>query len=142
MENLFATKSSGGQSISWKDAPKGTKYVIEVTENPELVDGEDYNGKPQKSVVVNGLVDGEERTLWAPVGKTLAFAISKAQEEAGDVVRAGGTLTVWTEGLVPSPKKAGVKFRAFGASYQPGGAKDAFAAPAAASQRTNDEPPF
>lgn len=142
MENLFATKSGGGKALSWKDAPKGTKYVIEVTENPELVDGEDYNGKPQKSVVVNGLVDGEERSLWAPVGKTLAFAISKAQEEAGDIVRAGGVLTVWTEGLVPSPKKPGVKFRAFGASYQPG-AKDAFATPApAAAPRKTDEPPF
>lgn len=131
---------AGGAAISWKDAAPGTKYVITVTERPSVLDGTDFNGDPQEKIVVNGDVDGEARSLWMPKVGVLARAIREAQQKAGEVIEPGGVLTVWTDGLKPSPNDPKREFRTFGASYQPP-KHDAFAASGAGAAKS-DEPPF
>lgn len=129
----FAMTSSS-PSVSFKDAPIGTSYTGKVVEAPQLVQARDYesgdpafwpDGNPKMTVVTKLLVNGEERSLWAPKPSAMFAAIAKAQQDAGASIQVGGTLTVTYVGDKPNEKNPRLNpAKQYEAKYVPA---DAFA---------------
>ena len=105
--------SESKPSVSFKDAPIGTSYTLEVTEAPQLVQARDYeSGEPAywkdgnpKMTVVTGVVDkatGEAKNLWAAKPSALFRAIGDAQKASGSQIKVGDTLVVTFSGEKPS----------------------------------------
>lgn len=103
-------------SVSFKGAPVGTRYVLEVTDPPNTVQARDFDtreldfwpdGNPKMTVATN-VVDkatGELKTLWAPKPSAMFQAIADAQKAAGALITAGGTLVVTFTHEVPNVEK-------------------------------------
>lgn len=129
----FAMTSSS-PSVSFKDAPIGTSYTGKVIEAPSLVQARDYesgdpafwpDGNPKMTVVTKLVIDGEERSLWAPKPSAMFAAIAKAQQDAGASITVGGTLTVAYTGDKPNEKNPRLNpAKQYEAKYVP---PDAFA---------------
>lgn len=111
----FAT-SERRPSVSFKGAPVGTRYVLEVTDSPNVVQARNFDtkelefwndGNPKMTVATN-VVDkatGELKTLWAPKPSAMFKAIAAAQQKAGALITAGGTLVVTFTHEVPNTEK-------------------------------------
>src|SRR5690606_22225366 len=112
-------QSNDAQFISWAGAKAGTEYVITVTHLEDRPDNE-YNGEPKPEVWVHGTTDEGDVILPVDKGKKLHFALGQAQREAGVGIEPGVTTRVWTRGVRPSPRKVGMKFRAYGAELVSG----------------------
>lgn len=103
-------------SVSFKGAPPGTRYVLEVTDPPNVVQARDFDtrelefwpdGNPKFTVATN-VVDkatGELKCLWAPKPSAMFKAIADAQKAAGALITAGGTLVVTFTHEVPNADK-------------------------------------
>ena len=81
----------------------GTKYTGIVTEATKLVQGRDYesgdpatwpDGNPKMVAVIELIVDGEERSLWAKKPGDLFTRLQEAQKKAGSRILPGGKLEV------------------------------------------------
>jgi len=108
--------SDKAPAVSWKDAPVGTVVTMKVSGPAKLVQSTDFktkepakwpDGNPKMSVVINGTVDGEERSLWAPKPSALFAAIAEAQKAVGQNgkahrLREGDTLLVKFTGTKPT----------------------------------------
>lgn len=122
---------SGSPAVSWKDVPVGTVVTMQVTDAAKLVQSRDFktkepatwpDGNPKMSVVINGTVNGEERSLWAPKPSALFAAIGDAQKAAGangrpHRLREGDTLAVKFTGTKPT---SGDPQKLFAAKITPG----------------------
>jgi hypothetical protein len=111
-DDPFATRESL-PAVSWKGAPVGAQIVCKVLKRPELVQSRDFetgeratwdDGNPKMSVVTEVEINGEKRGLWAAKPSALFAAIAKAQEDAGQLIAPGGTLTVRYTGDKPNEK--------------------------------------
>lgn len=139
------------KAISWSDAPVGAEITGVVDGPANKVHQRDYDTsepmywddekqKPRYQAVVNLTVDGEVRSLWAPIPSSLFSAISSAQSKAGVKIAKGGTLTVRVTGYKQNPDKPRRKpARQFAAKYVPGVESDPWASDA---PPPDDEPPF
>ena len=117
--DFFAVQSNDAQFISWAGAKAGTEYVITVTHLEDRPDNE-FNGEPKPQVWVHGTTDEGDVILPVDKGKKLHFALGQAQREADVVIEPGVTIRVWTDGLKPSPRRSGMKFRDYGAEIVSG----------------------
>lgn len=134
---------AGGESapsLSFKDAPIGTSYTGVVTEVPKLVQSRDFetgnpatwpDGNPKMSAVVNLTVNGEPRSLWAAKPSAMFAAVQKAQQDAGQRIMPGGTLTVTYVGDKPNDNPRLNSAKQYRVTYKPG---DAFAEQQPAAQ--------
>jgi hypothetical protein len=104
----FADKAP---AVSFKDAKVGTVVTIKVTSPAKLVQQRDFktkepatwpDGNPKMAAVINGEVNGEPRSLWAPKPSAMYVAIAAAQKEAGKRIDAGDTLAVKFTGTKPT----------------------------------------
>lgn len=98
----FATQEKF-PSISFKDAPIGTRVTGKVVQTPEMINARDFetgelatwpDGNNKKTVVTGLEINGERYNLWAPKPSAMHAAISAAQEQAGAQIAVGGTLTI------------------------------------------------
>ena len=138
-EDPFATLKV--PSVSWRDVPVGGIISMVVTRAASKTQSRDYETnqpsywddaktQPKYSAVVNGIVYGEERSIWAQIPSSLFAAISDAQKASGQRIDVGGTLLI--RRLEDKPNMKNPKLNAakqFAAKYEP---------PAVGS----DEPPF
>lgn len=98
---------SKSPSVSWKGVPIGTTVKLVVDEAPKKVQARDYSTgepafwenkdgtkSPKMTVVTTGTVDGEPRSVWAPIPSQIFQAIADAQRAAGAKIKPGGVLTV------------------------------------------------
>lgn len=123
----FSTSSA--PSLSFKGAPIGTSYTVEVTEGASLVQSRDYetgdpafwpDGNPKMSAVLKGTVDGEERSVWAAKPSALFAAIAAAQKTAGQQIAPGGTLVITYTGDKPNAKNPRLNpAKQYSATYTP-----------------------
>lgn len=106
-------KPESAPSLSFKDAPVGTRYVCKVVDLPQRVQSRDFetgeratwpDGNPRMSVVTGVEVDGERRSLWAPDPSAMFAAIVDAQRNANARIAVGGTLVVEYIGDKPNEK--------------------------------------
>lgn len=90
-------------AVSFKGAPIGTTYHLEVLSHAELVQSIDFetgeravwpDGNPRKSAVVRVRRDGQEENLWAGKPSSMFAALQAAQKAAGARIGPGGQLTV------------------------------------------------
>ena len=134
-------------SLSWRDQPVGTVFVLEVLEPTKKLQSRNYNtnkpdywdddpASPKMAAVVNVLVQsgphsvGEKRSIWAQIPSNLFVEIREAQKTAGARLAPGGILQLKFVGEVPhtDPKKHPIK--QYKARYSPpatGDAEDPFA---------------
>lgn len=110
-EDPFAPSESR-PSVSFKNAPLGTSYQLEVTSIPTMVQARDFDTRElefwpdgnKKLTVVTNVVDkatGEEKSLWAPKPSGMFAAIQAAQQAADAQIQPGGTLIVTFAHEVP-----------------------------------------
>ena len=144
-------------AVSFKNAPVGTVVVLNVTSTAKLVQQRDFesgelatwkDGNPRMAVVINGTVDGEEHSLWAPKPSAMFAALVEAQKAAGQRIGPGGKLSVKYTGDKPNDNPRLKAQRLYAAKYE---APDPFAdaTPATPAQRQpvaaaaqSAEPPF
>jgi hypothetical protein len=129
-ENPFAD-GEGAPSLSFKDAPVGTSYTGIITEAPKVVQARNFDdgkpafyddGNPKKTIVTNLDVDGEPRSLWAPIPSALKTALIDAQKAAGVFetgFEVGGTLTVTLVGEKPNENSRLNAQKLYAATYVP-----------------------
>lgn len=103
----FLDQNAGDFNPGFKFTTPGDtcKGVIEGT--PRVVDNEDLNGNPQRSLVVDVATDDGTFALWLPSGKGVTRAVAKATKAAG------------VSGLVDGGKLA-VKYTGDGEPSKPG----------------------
>ena len=146
---------AGGESVpslSFKDLPVGTTYTGIVLEEPQVVQARDYetgqpafwpDGNQKKTIVIRLEVDGEERSLWAPIPSAMKTAIAEAK--GTNLIEKGGILAVRFDSEVPNAKNPRLNpQKIYKARYTPP-VKDAFAAEAwsaPAPAALTDVPPF
>lgn len=139
----------GVPAVSFKEAPIGTTITLTVTKAPELVQelvygtkdkatwplkvGETGPPQPKMAAVVQGLVDGEERALWASKPSAMFAAIKEAQVAAGATIAPGGTLSVRFTALEPTTNAAFNDKKLYQAHYAPPSVFGEQAAPAPAA---------
>lgn len=140
-------------SLSFKDAAIGTSYTGVVDDSPNLVQSRDFDtgdlatwpdGNPKMSAVINLIVGGELRSLWAQKPSALFAAITEARQSAGVPIAKGGTLTVTYIGDKPNATNPRLNpAKQYRVTYTAPNA-DAFASvgAGAASAVVDDEPPF
>ena len=104
-------------SVSFKNAPIGTKASGIVTKRAETIQQRDYDdrskllfwddGNPKLVAVLPLRVDGEAKSLWAPIPSGMFAAISAARNELGRAIRPGDEVTVEFVGEKPTdnPRK-------------------------------------
>lgn len=152
-------------AVSWKHEPVGTVRVFQVQSSADVAQTTDFATKlpafwklkpgqtepdPKLAAVfeVFDEKEQEERTLWAPIPSSMRTALAEAQKAAGELIGAGGTLTIKFTGTKPSGK--GEDQKLYAAKYDPpkaapkpdplaSGPSDPWATPAAPA---TDEPPF
>lgn len=140
----FASANSA-PAVSWKDAVVGTVVTMVVTEAPALVQSRDFktkepatwpDGNPKMAVVINGTVDGEDRSLWASKPSALFGALADAQKASGKRIAPGDTIAVKFTGTKPT---SGDPQKLFAAKHTPGTppTPDAFA-----GATGDDSPPW
>ena len=144
--------SNGAPSLSFKDAPLNTVYTMEVTAEATMLQSRDYltgepafwpagrdgQQNPVMAAVVNGLVDGEERSIWATKPSSMFAAIAQAQKDAGKKIGPGDTLQVAYVGDKPnqdSKKNPAKQYKAKLIPAGPGSTGDAFAQQAPPQQQ-------
>lgn len=126
----FATTESR-PSVSFKNAPVGTSFQLEVTKTPQLVQSRNFDtreldfwpdGNP-KMTVVTEVVDratGEEKSLWAPKPSSMFAGIQAAQQAAGAQIAVGGVLVVTFTHEVPVEGKPHLNpAKQYAVSYAP-----------------------
>jgi len=129
-------------AISFKGAPIGTVYTMTVTAAAKLVQSRDFEtgelaywpgnvpgqvGNPKMAVVINGTVNGEERSLWATKPSDMLAALQKAQKDAGQRILPGGTLHVKLAGETPHDNPRLNAKKNYAAMYVPPVAADPIA---------------
>lgn len=105
-------------AVSFNNAPVGTVVCLEVTSQAKLVQSRNYEtgeldywpgnvpgqpGNPKMAVVINGTVNGEERSLWATKPSSMLAALQAAQKQAGQRIGPGGKLWVKFDHETPHP---------------------------------------
>lgn len=140
----FAPSPDKRTSVSFKDRPVGTTYVLEVAASPKLVQARVYetgdpafwgDGNPKMTAVTDvvNTETGEEMSLWAPKPSALFAAIAEAQKTAGQTIVPGGRLTVQYTGDRANDNPKLNPAKQYAVTYTPpapGHPADAFAAPA------------
>lgn len=91
----FLNENAGDFNPAFKFATPGDTIKGTIVGAPRIVDGEDLNGRPQKSLVVDIEADDGTWAVWLPSGKGVTRAVAKAAKEAGAAgVAEGGTLAI------------------------------------------------
>lgn len=130
-------------AVSFKGAPVGTTVVCVIDGTSKLVQARDFetgkpaywnDGNPKMTAVIDVLVDGEPRSVWAPVSSNIHKAIGAAQKNAGHTMTPGGTLTLRFVGEKPNDNPRLNPQKLYEARYTP---PDAFAT---ASATADDAP--
>lgn len=139
-------------SLSWRDLPVGSTFVLDVLEPAKLLQSRDFdtsepafwdpptNSQPKMSAVVNTRVRsgphsvGEDRSVWAAKPSSLFVAIANAQREAGQKIQPGGVLRLRFSGEKPHENKRFNAIKQYEAKYEPPAGSDAFAEPPAREQ--------
>ena len=91
----FLDQNTGDFNPGFKFTDPGDTCKGTVAGTPRVVDNEDLNGRPQRSLVLD--VDTEDGTfaLWLPSGKGITRAVAKAVKDAGaTALIEGGKLAV------------------------------------------------
>lgn len=150
-DDPFATRESY-PSVSFKDKPVGTRYVMRVVEPPTMVQSRDFetgeratwdDGNPKMSVVTGVEVNGERMSLWAPKPSALFVAIGEAQQQANARIAVGGTMTVEYVGDKPNEKNPRLNpAKQYRVTYSPPDAFSQSAPPdvSSASQSSRPQP--
>lgn len=139
MSQSTADPFAGGDtapSVSFKDAPIGTTFEGVVTEEPKVVQSRDFetgdlatwpDGNPKMTIVLRMTVDGEERSVWAPIPSDLKRAITEAK--GASAIEVGGTLAIRLTGTKPNSKNPRLnEQKLYAAKYTPPPVRDAFKA--------------
>ena len=91
----FLDANTGDFNPAFKFANPGDTCKGTVIGAPHIVDGEDLNKNPQKSLVVDVDTDDGTFALWLPSGKGVTRAVAKAVKGTGATGLAeGGKLAV------------------------------------------------
>lgn len=109
--------NTGAPSVSFKDAPVGTVVTLIVTDSPKMVQGLDFKTKlpkfwpakngqepnPVMNAVINGTVDGEERSLWAQKPSSMFIAIQEeCKRLGGHKIGPGDSISIKFTGTKPT----------------------------------------
>ena len=122
IEDPFAEQDDAGDdpfavvktpAVSFKDAPIGTRKVCKVLSHAKLVQARDFesgdpatwpDGNPKMCAVIQVMLDGERQSVWDQKPSALFTAIGEAQQDAGQRIAPGGTLTITLTGTKPNSK--------------------------------------
>jgi hypothetical protein len=147
MSSVESMLGGGGNSLKFPSI--GTKHVLHVTDEPEVMQQRDFDSgeplywddaktQPRNQLVIRGTVDGEESTLYAKSG--ILAALKDAIREAGvKAPKPGGVLTIAY--VEDGPRKGkGMPPKVYKAKYEPG--QGGAAADLLASTPGKSDPPF
>lgn len=145
--------STGAPSVSFKNAEIGTVATMIVTEAPRMVQGLDFKTKlpkfwpnkpgqepnPVMNAVINGTVDGEDRSFWAQKPSSMYIAIQdECKRLGGHRVGPGDSVSIKFTGTRPTDGDPQKLYAAKIVPAPPPAPADAFAdAPAG-----GNEPPW
>lgn len=91
----FLDQNTGDFNPGFKFTNPGDTCKGVISSTPRIVDNEDLNGKPQRSLVLDIDTDDGTFALWLPSNKGITRAVSKAVKDSGATGMAeGGKLAV------------------------------------------------
>lgn len=116
-EDPFANRKL--PAVSFHEKPVGTEIRFRVTKPATMVQQRDYDtdepkfwpdGNPRMAAVFQGVVNGEDMSLWVPKPSSLFTAVTEAQHATGGArIDVDDTLVITLTGLKEARNQAGKK---------------------------------
>jgi len=139
-------------SLSFRDAPQGTRYVGTIVKRARLQQQRDFesgqpahwdDGNPKMAAVIELDINGEVFGLWAPKPSAMFAALVQAQRDAnaGTMVE-GGVLAVEFIGTEPNRKNPKLNAqKLYRCQYTPPAVQDPLETDAEQQSRQAAQPP-